>query len=408
MVGRLCSGEGRALLESLPPYDEAAAMTLGARLRADGFEPDLVAAALTQSRLRAAATDKLGDDAGSLLLTQDGLEQATRREIADDHARRFADAGITTVHDLGCGIGADAMAFARRGLAVQAVDSDESTALIAEANLRRWPRASADCRRAEDVRLPTGESARTAGVWLDPARRTPGVADISGRSRRVFRLDQISPTWADVRTIASQVPAVGAKLSPSFPHSEVPPQAEAAWTSFAGEVVECAIWWGPLARTHGRTARVLSSRGESLVTEEMAADARPDAMTSPVQGGYLYEPDRAVIRAGLVGALIKATDGREAAPGIGYVLSHREVDVPWAKRYAVTDAMPFNTKRLRAVLRDRHVGTLTVKKRGVTLDPATLRRQLRLSGSAAATVVLTRVGSVQMALLVHPAPVETP
>lgn len=401
MVHRLTSGEGRGLLQSLPPYDEREAMALGERLRAEGFDAELVAAALTQARLRAAAEDKFGTAARDLLLTQDGLEQATRREVADHHAKRFAKVGVSVVHDLGCGIGADAMAYARHGLGVQAVDADEATALLAAANLRPWPRASADCRRAEDVRLPSGEDARAVGVWLDPARRTPGVADISGRTRRLFRLDQISPDWDEVRAIATQVSAVGAKLSPSFPHAEAPPAAEAAWTSYAGEVVECTIWWGPLAQTRGRTAQVLGPRHESLVTEQMADGARAEPAGMPSQGSYLYEPDRAVIRAGLVGALVNATGGRELGPGVGYVISHRDVRLPWAKRYVITDAMPFNVKRLRALLRDRNVGTLTVKKRGVSIDPTTLRRQLRISGSAAATLLLTRSGSVQVALLVH-------
>ncbi|WP_245553590.1 class I SAM-dependent methyltransferase [Demetria terragena] len=401
MVNRLTSGEGRGLLQSLPPYDERTAMALGERLRADGFAPELVAAALTQARLRQAAVAKFGADAARMLLTQDGLEQATRWEVADHHARRFAAAGVSAVHDLGCGIGADAMAFARAGLGVQAVDADEGVALVAEANLRRWPRATADFRRAEDVRLPSGKDALTVGVWFDPARRTPGVADISGRTRRVFRLDQMSPDWDHVREVAARLPVVGAKLSPSFPHAAVPHTAEAAWTSYAGDVVECALWWGPLARTSGRSAHVLGPRTDALVTEDMAMGAPTEFATMPSQGMYLYEPDRAVIRAGLTGALTNATEGRELASGVGYVASRQDVRLPWAKRYLITAAMPFNTKRLRAVLRDRGVGTLTIKKRGVSIDPQALRRQLRLSGDLEATVVLTRVGSVQVALLVR-------
>jgi hypothetical protein len=43
------------------------------------------------------------------------------------------------------------------------------------------------------------------------------------------------------------------------------------------------------------------------------------------------------------------------------------------------------------LLRDRRVGTLTIKKRGSAVDPDQLRRQLRLSGDASATIALTRV-----------------
>lgn len=400
LVHRLTSGEGWGLLQSLPAYDPAGALALGERLRAAGFDADLVAAALTQSRLRAAAVDKLGPDAAEMLLTQDGLEQATRRAVADHHARRFRDAGVSRVLDLGCGIGSDAMAYARAGLRVDARDADETTALIAAANLRPWPRSSVETGLAEDVVLPRGEAARGLGLWLDPARRVPGVADVTGRTRRVFRLEEISPTWETVRTLAGAVPAAGAKLSPAFPHAQVPPGAEAAWTSYDGEVVECALWWGALARTAGRTAHVLGPRVDALVTEKMAAGATTESPDVPATGSYLYEPDRAVIRAGLVGALVNATGGRELAPGVGYVVAQREARLPWARRFVVTEAMPFNVKRLRAALRDRGVGRLTVKKRGVSIEPDQLRRQLRLKGDASATCVLTRAGSTQVALLV--------
>ena len=52
--------------------------------------------------------------------------------------------------------------------------------------------------------------------------------------------------------------------------------------------------------------------------------------------------------------------------------------------------------------RDRDVGRLTIKKRGTAVEPAQLRRQLRLTGSQEATVVLTRVGGQQSVLVVRP------
>ena len=101
-----------------------------------------VAAALTQARLRARAAAKLGPRSGELLLTADGLEQATRPRLAALHARRFVDAGVREVWDLGCGLGLDAAAFADAGLRVLAVDADEATAALAAENLRGRPLSS--------------------------------------------------------------------------------------------------------------------------------------------------------------------------------------------------------------------------------------------------------------------------
>lgn len=400
LVARLATGEGWGLLQSLPPYDERSAIALGTQLRADGFDPDLVAAALTQSRLRARAVTKFGAAAQHMLFTADGLEQATRTRIAALHAERFVAAGVEHVLDLGCGIGSDAIAFGQAGLAVTAVDADETTAAIAAVNLRPWSRVTVRCRRAEEVTLPRGEAARGVGAWLDPARRTPGVADVQGRTRRTFSLSELAPSWDFVREVSQRIAAVGAKLSPSFPIASLPNDAAAEWVSYRGEVLECALWWGLLAPVRGRSAVVVidEHRPERITEAEAEGATDEPAGLDDVQG-FLYEADRAVIRAGLVGALVNAVDGRELAPGLGYVTSAKQRFVPWAKRYAVRECLPFNVKALRARLRDEQVGNLTIKKKGVVLDPDALRRQLRLAGPRSATIAITRIGGTQAVLL---------
>ena len=403
-IALLVDGEGWDLLASLPPYDPAGELSLQTRLRAAGYAPELVSAALTQSMLRARARDKFGAFADEMLFTPDGLEQATRLPVAARHAARYLRAEVRLVHDLGCGIGADAMAFAGLDLGVRAVDADPVTAVVATLNLRHWPDAVATHGQAEDVALPQGEATRHTGVWLDPARRTRGPADITGRSRRVFSLDAISPSWSQVLGYATAVPATGAKLAPGFPHQAVPAGAEAQWVSWQGDVVECALWWGPLVTTPGRTASVLRTGGELVtLTEDDAAGARPALTLGDAVERLLYEPDRAVIRAGLTGALARVVDGAELSAGVGYVTSDRAVDVPWAHRYAVQEALPWNVKAVRGWLRDRGIGRLTIKKRGVSLDPEVVRRQLRPTGDGEATLVLTRVAGQPHALVVDPA-----
>jgi hypothetical protein len=61
----------------------------------------------------------------------------------------------------------------------------------------------------------------------------------------------------------------------------------------------------------------------------------------------------------------------------------------------VLDTLPFGLKRLRAYLRERDVGRLTIKKRGTAVLPEQLRKQLDLRGHAEATIILTRVAGAQ-------------
>ncbi|HEX6919963.1 MAG TPA: SAM-dependent methyltransferase, partial [Actinomycetes bacterium] len=108
-----------------------------------------------------------------------------------------------------------------------------------------------------------------------------------------------------------------------------------------------------------------------------------------------------VIRAGLVAEAAALVDGTLLDPTIAYVTSERLEHTPFLTAYEITDVLPFQLKRLRALLRSRDVGRLTVKKRGSAVEPETLRRQLRLSGEGEATVVLTRVAGEPTVLLVR-------
>ena len=403
----LASADGSRLLAELPPLGAGDELAVQSRLRADGWSAERSAALLQQRELRARARAKFGVHADGMLFTRDGLEQATRIEVSAQHAGRFAGASLATVHDLGCGIGSDAMALSALGVTVAGVDADPVTAAVADANLRPWPDSRARPGRAEEVELPADPLHARVGVWLDPARRHSGLADATGRTRRVFRLEEMSPTWEFVRSVAGRVPAVGAKLSPSFPHDELPLGCEAQWTSWRGDLVECVVWWGPLVRHQGRTALVLGpDRRPVEVTEADAVEVVPALAGLPGVGRWLHEPDPALTRSGLLGALVRATGGAEVEPGLGYVCSDAAVDVPFARRFEVLEAMPFSPKVVRAWLRSRGVTGVTIKKRGIRTDEEALRRQLGLGrkagAGAQATLVLTRVAGAQACLVVQP------
>lgn len=389
-LAKLLSPEGWSLLSALPPYDERHAMALSERLRRDGFDADLVAAALTQSRLRARAHDKLGEFADGMLFTPAGLEQATRLVVAAQHARRYVAAGVTRVADLTSGLGADAMAFAGVGLRVLAVDADETTAALATINLRAFPEA--EVRHGDGLAVDLAAEG-VDGVYADPARRTAGGS-------RVFDPAAYAPPLDDVLAIRARVPALGLKLGPGVPHSALPDDAEAQWVSVDGDVVELGLWFGPLApQGPGRSALLLGAGGGTALLRASAEPAR--AEVGPV-GGYLYEPDGAVIRAGLVAEVAAEVQGRLVDSTIAYVTSDALHATPFATAYRVLDTLPFGLKRLRAYLRERGVGSLTIKKRGTAVVPEQLRRQLDLRGTAAATIVLTRVAGQQQVLLVEP------
>ncbi|WP_169166305.1 class I SAM-dependent methyltransferase [Cellulomonas taurus] len=387
-LAKLLSPEGWALLSALPPYDADAAMALSERLRRDGFDADLVAAALTQSRLRAKAHDKLGEFADGMLFTPAGLEQATRLVVAARHARRYRAAGVTRVADITCGLGADAITLAGVGLAVLAVEADETTAALATVNLRHFPEATV---RHGDGLTVDFAAEGVDGIYADPARRT-------GSGARRHDPAAYTPALDQVLALRERVPALGMKLGPGVPHSALPEDAEAQWVSVDGDVVELGLWFGPLAADGpGRSALLLDAAGRSAQLRDSGAVAETGGL-----GGYLYEPDGAVIRAGLVAEVAAEVQGRLVDPTIAYVTSDVLHPTAFATPYRVLDSMPFGLKRLKAYLRERNVGIATIKKRGTAVVPEQLRRQLDLRGDAETTLVLTRVAGQQQVLVVEP------
>src|SRR5690349_18496084 len=112
---RLRSPEGRRVLARAVELYAGGAdpVRAGAVLRKE-TDPDLAAAAMSQAALRVAARVKLGEDAANLFFTPDTLEQCTRVEVAAHRAARVSFASPSSVVDLGCGIGGDLIALARR------------------------------------------------------------------------------------------------------------------------------------------------------------------------------------------------------------------------------------------------------------------------------------------------------
>jgi len=401
LLGALRTPQGRELIARLTPWDDAAALATLDAVRRDpawADQPELVAAAATQARLRTRAAVRFPGP--PRWWTAHGLEQATRPEVARRHARRFADAGVPRVADLGCGAGSDALALAAAGLDVLAVDRDPGAlaALAGSAADLGLPITT----RLADVTDPDGwwnaDPPAGAGCFVDPARRQAGS--------RTLAPHLWSPAWSWVQALAERVPATGAKVAPGIAHAALPPQAQVEWVSVGGDLVEAAAWWGPLRVGQARRQATLLVREgpDGMAREHTLDDAHgiPEARVGPV-GSWLLEPDPGVLRAGLVALLADRLGGHLLDPRIAYVCGDGPVPrTVWAASFQVLEEVPFARKQLRAWLRARGFGDVVVKKRGINVVPEQLRADLRLSGDGpTATLVLTRTDAGPLALLVR-------
>ncbi|WP_438487416.1 class I SAM-dependent methyltransferase [Streptomyces sp. S186] len=382
----LLAPEGQELLAVLRDHDPADELAAATRLRRDHPAP-LVSAALGQARLRQRAAAKFGADAARMYFTPNGVEQSTRATVAAHRAGRLATLGVRTLADLCCGIGGDALALARAGIRVLAVDRDPLACAAARANAEALGLAELIEVRCADV--TEVDTAGYDAVFVDPARRT------KARGGRIFDPEAYAPPLSWAVGTARSAPYAALKIAPGVPHEALPEDAETEWISDAGDVKEAVLWFGT-GRGGARRATLLPA-GDSLLGAGL-----PDPEPGPV-GDWLYEPDGAVIRAHLVADVAEQVGGRLIDPTIAYVTADRLVPTPYATAYAVTDVLPFNVKKLRALLREREVGVAVIKKRGSAVEPEELRKKLRLAGPHSCTVFLTRVAGAPTMLLGHPA-----
>ncbi|MFF2844955.1 methyltransferase domain-containing protein [Streptomyces sp. NPDC058001] len=384
----LLTDEGRALLDEVRDTDPAQELAVATRLRRD-HPAGLVSAALGQARLRQRAVAKFGaGDAGRMFFTPNGVEQATRTSVATYRARRIREQGVRSVADLCCGIGGDAVALARAGITVLAVDRDPLTCAVARANAGVL--GLADLIEVREADVTEVDTAPYDAVFVDPARR--------GGRGRVFDPEAYSPPLSWAVEAARRAPRAALKIAPGVPHEAIPDGVETEWISDGGDVKEAVLWFGT-AGPDARRATLLPG-GASLFSP--LATLPPDPAVRPV-GRYLYEPDGAVIRAHLVAEVAREVSGGLLDETIAYVTSDTLRPTPYATAYEITDHLPFNVKRLKALLRQREVGILTVKKRGSPVEPEELRRKVKPQGPHAATVFLTRVHNAPAMLLGHPA-----
>lgn len=386
-MNQLLTAEALRLLDEVGEIDSKAdVLAIITKLRKAGHPALLVTEVVTQARLRTRAKAKFGDFASSMLFTEAGLEQATRLQVAALHAERLKLGGYKKIADLGCGIGADSLAFASLGLEVTAVEQDPQTAALASFNLAPFPNAEVQVSDAEQFAVADFDA-----LWLDPARR-----DLERKGAKHITLTpaDFSPNLDWSFGIAKPK---GIKLGPAFPLELIPADVEAQWVSHQGDLVELVLWFDGLREKPGRTALMLKD-GQRYIFEGLGLER---SVVEPLKQ-HIYEPDSSLIRSQLLGEFAAQQGLTGVSEGIAYLSSDSLVSSPWLKTYEVLETLPLDELTIRKALAQRGIGKLEIKKRGVDITPEELRPKLKLKGEGAATLILTKVGDARRALIVQP------
>ncbi len=369
---------------------EAPALQLLGRLR-KVLSPERSRLLVEQLTLRRRATVKFGTLAKHLFFTDLGLQQSTDRWIAHYKASRLPQ--TEKVLDFCCGIGGDLLAFAEQS-PTSGWDNSPEVACLAIANLKVANLSSGSEVQIGNVEEQTPDPGE---IWhLDPDRRVEG--------RRSSQIQWHSPGPEVVDRWLELAPQGILKLAPA---AVVPKpwqcQAELEWISRDRECRQLVVWFGNLACSPGtQRATILkkSNEKDSSATPhtfqgnpEVAAPCARDLLQ------YVYEFDPAIRAASLSGAFAVENELAALAPGSAYFTSDRAVDHPLLSCFEVIDHLPLRIGPLKNHLQSLGIGRLEIKKRGVKIDPEQLRKQLKLRGNNAATLLLGQIGPREVAIL---------
>jgi hypothetical protein len=345
---------------------------------------ELVRAALLQHDLRRRATGKFAR-AGQMWFDRIGLEQSTAERVARHKAARFSG----EVDDLCCGIGGDTLALAAH-CRVRSIDRRPSLTLMTE-----WNADVFGVR--ERVETANGDVQALAGtdrlVHLDPDRR-------SG-ARRSLRLEDYTPPLEFMHQLIDTCPGGAIKLSPASNFGGKFPDVEIELVSLHGECKEAVVWFGRLAGEQPWRATLLPS-GLTIAGDPLRARAELLAL-----GSYLYDPDPAVVRSGLLDVVACELGLGRLDEEEEYLTTQTLVRSEFVTPFVVLDELPNNEKQIRGYFRARQFGQVEIKCRHLPIDPNKMRRRLPLTGTDAVTLIFARIGGRSRAVVCQRLSVST-
>ncbi len=348
--------------------------------------PEFAAAISTIIDLRKKGLKKFRK-AEKMLFTRSGLEQASAEEISNYRAKRFKAAGITKIADLCCGIGGDSISYAQH-LEVTGIDLDPGRLLLAKHNTNIYSvRNNFNTINSDITQFPLNDMDIEA-FFIDPARRT-------ANGKRLFHPESWSPKLSEIENILdNKLANAGIKCAPGIDYLNIPNNAEIEFISFNGELRECVLWFGSLKTGVNRQATLLPS-GDTLYGEN------PEIKTGKIKD-YIYEPDSAVMRAGLVELLGSIICAEKISETICFLTSDKRITTPFAKCYKVESIFDYKEKELKNKLKEADCKTVNIIKRGVGGDIPTLMKKLKLKGSRHLTLILTRNFEKKVGIIASP------
>ncbi len=405
------------------------ALQVSTRLAKDGFSNEERSAIMDYMALipkfREKFFDKVSTPDAFLLCDKLALEQSTAQDIGRWKAGLWPYEG--SVHDLCCGMGGDSL-FLPANLKVTGVDLDENRLAMFRYNMGVFKKnVETQCADVREVARNNDSTGNQDSDYftIDPARRA-----LEGENQRNLR--NLTPTLAEVVEISKHYKGGMAKLPPGYPPAEIPDGTEILYLGGHGDCRECLVLFGELAKSPDTVRAVIVTKsGETEAEWRRRRDRSTETLDDELQekldkndtlegkdrtyrtatsrndlplgdlGKFIAEPAPVLIRSHLFNAASLACDpsARLISEGIAYVTSDIPLTAPGFSSYEVLAHAEIATGAVRAMLKEFGIGKITLKLRGVKLDPDAEIKRLKPKGKNSAILFYTRARGEKVAIL---------
>ena len=314
---------------------------------------------------------KKNPDSLKLIYTEKGAQQSSSKLLAEYHAQKFQE--YSSLADLCCGNGIDLMHLAIGKKKVYAIDLDETTLKTAKYNTKNFTNIEFIYGNAEDF------EGQVEAIFVDPDRRT--------ETGRILDVEEMSPSLSKLLRLKSITLNIAIKLSPAADYESLKLSAEHTFEFISENRVlkEILLCFGKLSTPGVTRKAILLPEGIELSTSNASI---------PVSGicNYLFEPDPAIIRAGLV---------QEIGAEIGYdlidlhlaLLSGKEVVFSkFGTTYKRVINFSYDLKKLHKYCCENQIGELIIKTRGFPIPVEKFRQKIKLKGNRKAILFIIRLG----------------
>ena len=383
----LKSADGRELLERYASYQEEDLYRLlfkSATSEAGKFLPG----AVTLIKLRRQAEAKFAL-AAKMFFTPLNLEQSTSEAVSEHIAQRFKPEW--KVADITCGLGGNLIPLAKRCRQALAVDKLEDNIICARENAAAYGvRNKIEFIAGDAYDIIDEKSAFAyAGIdafFFDPARDREGKT----KTRSILNSEpEILKILPEIFKITHNV---GIKISPAFDYQELESLPEIPEIEIIAEDNNCKVamlWFGELKTAAKRRASILT-KGRLYELQDVAL--RPVVPIIPAPLAYLYEPNKAIIKAHLVEELAASYGLSKINRQLSFLTGDALVgtDQPGILRaFKVKACRPFALKELKTYLKAEKIARVNIMTKRFPLLPEEAYKKLKLKEGGNLFLILT-------------------